>query len=297
MTELKIVSRAEWGARHPTSRKAITTPTPELWLHHTAGNSSGAAGMRGIQDFHMTVRGWSDIAYSFVIDPDTLTIYEGRGAGAAGAHTAGRNSISHAICVMGDFTKETPTPALIALIGALIAHGHNQGWWPAQITGGHQEAPGASTACPGSNLQATIPAINAAALDADYTPPKETPTVATTADLQHFANEHGPGALIAVDNDYGPATADKVWHTLHALKNKSADLAAMLNTANDERAAAVAKANERARTAKELGIRITELEAQLAGTTTGLTVDQQRKIRVGDATEQWIAAVNDAGGQ
>jgi hypothetical protein len=119
--------------------------------------------MRQIQRFHMETRGWSDIAYSFVVDPDTLEVFEGRGAGIAGGHTRGHNTISHAICVMGNYETDRPTDALLNRIAELVAHGHHQGWWPAQLTGGHRDASGASTACPGRHLQTAIPTINARA--------------------------------------------------------------------------------------------------------------------------------------
>lgn len=159
---VEIISRSGWSAVAPRSRSRIRTPSPELWLHHTAGNHSGAVGMRSIQQFHMTPkpsgRGWSDIAYSFVIDPDTLRIYEGRGAGVLGAHTFGRNSISHAICVMGNFDRERPPAGLVARVAELVAHGHDRGWWPERLTGGHRDV--SPTSCPGDELYALIGEIN-----------------------------------------------------------------------------------------------------------------------------------------
>lgn len=121
--------------------------------------------MRSIQNFHMDSRGWSDIAYSFVIDPVDLTIYEARGAGVLGGHTFGRNSISHAICIMGNFDREQPTPALIDRIAELVAYGHARGWWPKQLTGGHRDV--RSTSCPGTNLYRQIPTINLKAKGGD----------------------------------------------------------------------------------------------------------------------------------
>lgn len=157
---LEIVSRAEWGSRPPKGTpKHISIPTPELWLHHTASPSGGASRVRAIQDFHMDIRGWSDIAYSFLVNHEG-TIYEGRGAGISGAHTAGHNSISHAICVMGHYDNTTPTQAAISSVVELAAHGFEEGWWPQLFTGGHRDASGANTSCPGQNLYELIPEIN-----------------------------------------------------------------------------------------------------------------------------------------
>lgn len=168
---MRIVSRAEWGAAKPRSRRVIDTPTPRLWIHHTAGaldaNGNGVwwDDVRGIQDFHMRPvseggRGWSDIAYSFLVGGGQ--VFEGRGVGIAGGHTKDDNSTSHAICLIGSYDFMTPQPKDLRAIADLARHGCEQGWWSA-ITGGHRQAPGASTQCPGKHLQAAIPEIRALA--------------------------------------------------------------------------------------------------------------------------------------
>lgn len=151
---MKIVSRAQWGARTPLTRYRMALPSPRLWIHHTAGEEHGAEGVRSIQRFHMNGRGWSDIAYSFLVDDDG-TIYEGRGVGVVGAHTKDDNSSSHAICAMGNFDVREPTDEMVAAIGELAAAGKERGWW-GEVTGGHRDAPGASTACPGRHLYARL---------------------------------------------------------------------------------------------------------------------------------------------
>ncbi len=172
---LDIVTRAEWGARPPRSVHRIATPTPELWLHHSAGAlDAGGNGvwwddLRGIQDFHMAGlleggRGWSDIAYSFLVAGGRA--FEGRGAGVAGGHTKGRNTISHAICVVGNYDIWEPQPEDVRAVAQLVRHGREQGWWR-DLTEGHRAAPGASTACPGRHLEAAIPTIRALAQEDD----------------------------------------------------------------------------------------------------------------------------------
>lgn len=154
---MNIVTRQEWGARHPKSVRQIVVPTPELWLHHTATGQHGAAGVRAIQRFHMDTRGWQDIAYSYLVDADG-TVYEGRGPAVAGAHTHGHNSTSHAICAMGDYQQEHPTERLVRSVARLVRYGHDRGWWPATLTGGHRDV--GTTACPGQHLYARIDGIN-----------------------------------------------------------------------------------------------------------------------------------------
>lgn len=155
---LTIVAREDWGARPPKRRHNIPVPTRDLVQHHTVGDYRGAAGIRAIQNFHMDGRGWSDIAYSFVIDRRNLTIYEGRGFGVAGGHTKGHNTTSHAICVTGNFDLYQPSDDLLRVIAALVRFGADQGKWPDRITGGHRDF--GSTACPGKYLYLAIPTIN-----------------------------------------------------------------------------------------------------------------------------------------
>lgn len=165
---IEIKPRAAWNARAPRSLHLIPIPTVELWEHHTVGDYRGAAGIKAIQDFHMNVRGWSDIAYSFIIERRTMVVYEGRGAGVAGGHTKGRNTISHAICVTGNFDLYQPPDELLRVIAKLVRHGWQQGWWAEpRLTGGHRDAPGASTACPGKYLYLAIPQINRYANEED----------------------------------------------------------------------------------------------------------------------------------
>lgn len=165
-----IQTRAQWGARPPRSVRRIPTPTKELWLHHTAGaQDAGGNGffgddLRAVQRFHMDTKGWSDIAYSFLADHKGGA-YEGRGAGVAGGHTAGRNTVSHAICAIGNYEIHRPTPQLLETIAWMVAHGLLAGWWSTAITGPHKAAPGAATACCGKFLIAEIPAINQRAGD------------------------------------------------------------------------------------------------------------------------------------
>ncbi len=162
---MRIVSREEWGALVPRSRLTkMPLPSPRLWLHHISAEWHGAGGVRQTDAFHLRSRGWrGGIAYSFLVDDDG-TVYEGRGAGVAGAHTQGDNSKSHAICAMGDFEKREPPRPMLDSIADLARDGKAKGWW-GDVTGAHRDAPGASTACCGRNLYKHLPAIRAAAAD------------------------------------------------------------------------------------------------------------------------------------
>lgn len=210
---LEIVSRSEWRARPPRSVVTIPIPTPELWLHHTAGSEEGASGVRAIQNFHMDTRGWSDIAYSFVIDRISLEVYEGRGAGVRGGHTFGHNSVSHGICVMGNFETMTVSDALVAKVAELVRFGQGRGWWPAQLTGGHRDV--RPTSCPGANLYAEIGEINRLAIEDEM----EDPMSVRPGDVGEAVKKFQQGLIgwnsnalprFGADGDFGDETEEWV---------------------------------------------------------------------------------------
>ena len=111
---MKFVSREEWGARSPRyvskgilsdastghwNGPKITVGGNTIWDHTKCADL-----VRGIQNFHMDGRGWSDIAYNFVECPHGYT-FEGRGInvinGANGTNAG--NKTSHAImCLAGE---------------------------------------------------------------------------------------------------------------------------------------------------------------------------------------------------
>jgi len=163
---VEILDRAVWKARAPERRHPAKMPTPKLWLHHSAGaqdkssNDVWADDVLSIQSFHMDIRGWSDIAYSFLAD-ESGQVWEGRGAGVAGGHTLGHNTISHGLCAIGNYEIAHPSLALLESLAQLVAHGRLAGWWATNITGPHKAV--SATQCCGKNLIAKIPEINARA--------------------------------------------------------------------------------------------------------------------------------------
>src|SRR5687767_1957833 len=99
-----VISRSEWGARLPDHQAPnefgfATSPLNPEWytypetltdvyntvvIHHSASLLASDETMADIQDSHMDVNGWADIAYHYGIDKDGL-IYEGRDIGSRGA--------------------------------------------------------------------------------------------------------------------------------------------------------------------------------------------------------------------
>lgn len=106
--------RADWGAASPRSTQILDpSRVARLFVHHTTGaqRDDVAAWMRSIQRFHLYDRGWSDIAYSWLVDRDGRA-FEGRGWYRVGAHTRGFNSTAVAVAYLGDGSVAPPVPAL-----------------------------------------------------------------------------------------------------------------------------------------------------------------------------------------
>jgi len=187
-----IVARQAWGANPAnTPAQVISTPTPELWLHHTGSSGlHGAAGMRSLQA-NARSGGYVDLEYTVVVDTDG-TIYMSRGVGRDTAATGGRNSISHAICVMGNFENDPATDRIVDTVASCVLWlSAQRAIQSAQITGPHRDAPGNSTACCGRNLIARIGDINRAVAGGGVTPPAPTPPATSGAPLTTVASPKG----------------------------------------------------------------------------------------------------------
>lgn len=159
---MQFVTRAEWGARPPRQRTAMPLPQRNVWVHHGTGPSGPdpAALVRSYQAYHMDSRGYSDIAYNWLVDSGGR-IYEGRGWGVKGGHTLGHNSSSHAVCYVGD-SDQGLTDAAVGSIAAVIREGVRVGAVSGDPhIGGHRDAPGNSTSCPGDALERRLPDIRA----------------------------------------------------------------------------------------------------------------------------------------
>ena len=163
---LVVIPRWAWGARKPKSITPMKTPVSEVWCHHSAGVSppdlpqakddiekqGERSTMRGIKNFHLDGRGWVDIAYNFVIMPSGR-VYRGRGWTRQGAHTEGHNDHSVATCFAGNFEIEKPTDKAIKSARQLVARGKQLKRLTSTVrVGGHRDASGAQTACPGKHL-------------------------------------------------------------------------------------------------------------------------------------------------
>ena len=161
---MNIVGRDEWGAdpdslprNRDGSPRKMRLPAREVWLHHsvTTPTTHPGADMRGIE--HIGLSRFGQFSYSYCIHP-TGTILEGCGD-RVGAHTAGRNSTSFGICLIGNYEERSVKVQQIHAVRWLIAHliaigKLKRGAYP---TGGHRDVK--STACPGAKAYRLLDAM------------------------------------------------------------------------------------------------------------------------------------------
>jgi uncharacterized protein (TIGR03437 family) len=128
--------------------------------------------MRGIWNFHVFERGWADIGYNYLIDPNGL-IYEGRSGGdnVIGAHFSGVNAGTMGVAMLGTYTDVTPTVKALNSLKKLLAWKSDQrGLDPEgaslhaasqlnlKTISGHRDGPGV-TECPGDAFYPLLPEI------------------------------------------------------------------------------------------------------------------------------------------
>jgi len=115
-----VTGRDVWGARTNPSPSYASTVRLGVVHHSASSNAYSPADvpgiLRSIQAYHMDGRGWSDIAYNFVVDKYG-GIWEGRAGGldrpVVGAHAMGFNTSSVGVMVIGDYSTAAPTGAAL----------------------------------------------------------------------------------------------------------------------------------------------------------------------------------------
>jgi hypothetical protein len=158
---LNFITRAQWGARPPKGNVGGFSQKLGFQLHHYASpraladHAKCAGQVRAVQNVHMDVRGWSDIAYNFVVCNHGF-VYEGRGwekqNGATGNPTA--NDTRIAMCWAGHSDQDVFDIKAANAIHELASLGISKGW-PA-VVGGHKDF--SQTSCPGNTLYAWMKA-------------------------------------------------------------------------------------------------------------------------------------------
>lgn len=159
-----LVTRAQWGARKPTSVSRIGG-TMGVKVHYVGehvgldletDHAHCGAMVRSIQRGHMDGRGWADIAYSALVCPHG-SVFVGRGPLVlCAANGEGLNSGHYAVCgLVGDSGLTKPTTAMLSGIRDAIEWLRAEGHAGSEIKG-HRD--GYSTTCPGPDLYAWVKA-------------------------------------------------------------------------------------------------------------------------------------------
>ncbi|WP_262006959.1 N-acetylmuramoyl-L-alanine amidase [Streptomyces sp. FIT100] len=189
-----MTMRAGWGADESMvlDPPRYNRTTKAVFVHHTAGTNSytcadSASIVRGIFTYHVKSQGWNDIGYHFLVDK-CGKVFEGRAGGidkpVQGAHTAGFNTDTSSISVLGDYMTATTVPAVRQAVATVAAWklglygldpagsvrltaATDNGKFEAGETAtlkrisGHRD--GSATDCPGDHLYADLPKIRALA--------------------------------------------------------------------------------------------------------------------------------------
>lgn len=149
---MRIISRAEWGAR-PSTRPLTQVGWSKrvgVAVHYTFGNKTDTP--LQLQKYAQDTLGYADGHYNLLVD-HLGRAYEGRGWTVSAAHSEGENVQWIGIAFIGRDADVTPqAEATIAALctdaDALAGRGLQRA--------GHQELPGAQTSCPGPRLMALV---------------------------------------------------------------------------------------------------------------------------------------------
>ncbi|MCO5972047.1 peptidoglycan recognition protein family protein [Actinoallomurus soli] len=174
VTAPHVYTRAEWGARPPTSPATIIKAPDHLIVHHMAFPNSTDYSLahafqlsRDCQNLHMDTNGWSDTGQQLTISRGGY-VMEGRnrsieaigkGANVMGAQCANENGHTLGIENEGTYITELPPAALWnSLVQTLAWLCDIYGLSPSTAIVGHRDY-NSTTQCPGDALYAQLPRL------------------------------------------------------------------------------------------------------------------------------------------
>lgn len=123
----------------------------EIIIHHSGKQHHSIENIRTI---HVTINGWDDIGYHYIIGNGVSTkdgvIYKGRDIQFVGAHVKGHNTNSIGICLIGDFDNFTPTEKQLITVQKLIQKLMRLHHLEIKNVLCHREFEGVTKTCPGT---------------------------------------------------------------------------------------------------------------------------------------------------
>ena len=162
---MNLITRAEWKARPPVNRTSLVrTVQRGTAVHYSGANADEQAShancasrVRAIQNYHMDVRKWADIAYSYLICKHGY-VFAGRGIGVrtAAQGTNSGNDAFHAVCFLGDDTAARDDVTDAGRRALKDAVNTCNGWSRGREVRPHSYFH--STGCPGDQLRSWIDA-------------------------------------------------------------------------------------------------------------------------------------------
>ena len=162
---MRIISRAEWKARHDNGFGSRRLPATEVWLHHSVTIAPDLippfdddyAAIRTLEQIGENRFG-KGISYTWLVTPAGL-IFEGHSVDRVGSHTANHNTVACGLCLVGSYDTAEPTRAQLRAAAWLLQHARDWGWIDAaRLDGGHRDLK--ATSCPGQHAYDAIPTIN-----------------------------------------------------------------------------------------------------------------------------------------
>lgn len=161
----KIIARGEWARGSPVSAlMQRMLPVRHITVHHDGmepffASDQVSTAMR-LEDIRRAHRGrdWGDIGYHYAIDRDGR-VWEARPLAWQGAHVKDNNEGNLGIVALGNFDRQSPTPAQLQSLNMLVSRFMSEFNVPVARVLTHQEWPDARTACPGVHLQRYMSAI------------------------------------------------------------------------------------------------------------------------------------------
>jgi hypothetical protein len=152
-----VISRSRWTRSGVIA--ALANPMngiSRITVHHTAvmsgdirSEADAVRMLNSVRNSHLK-RGWADIGYHYAIDPQGR-IWEGRPLTWQGAHVEATNEHNLGIVMMGNFDRQTPTPAALASLDSFLVDSARRFRVPVSRIYTHRELK--PTECPGTSLQ------------------------------------------------------------------------------------------------------------------------------------------------
>ncbi len=153
-----VIPRSAWTNAAPIpSRMDVMLPVRRITVHHDGmppvslfSESDVMDRLATIRESHVSGRGWGDIGYHYVIDPQGR-VWQGRPLQWQGAHVKDQNPGNLGVLCLGNFELSSPSDAQLASLDRFVAEQMHQYGVPLSQVKTHREL--APNICPGRNLQ------------------------------------------------------------------------------------------------------------------------------------------------